>query len=116
MYKAYELDFTNADLNAFSSSSQSYTHVVNQIDHNQKSINKRIENLFESENDLVDYYSKDSKILDADEIIKDWFPTIKADIFISQTVDKVHFMDDIYSLFFYNRFMKTNARSDSYDV
>ncbi|EGO2616311.1 TPA: hypothetical protein ACG8UZ_002949, partial [Enterococcus faecium] len=85
MYKAYELDFTNADLNAFSSSSQSYTHVVNQIDHNQKSINKRIENLFESENDLVDYYSKDSKILDADEIIKDWFPTIKADIFISHS-------------------------------
>ncbi len=34
----------------------------------------------------------------------------------SQTVDKVHFMDDVYSLFFYNRFMKTNARSDSYDV
>ncbi len=33
-----------------------------------------------------------------------------------QTVDKVHFMDDVYSLFFYNRFMKTNARSDSYDV
>ncbi|ROZ33204.1 IS256 family transposase, partial [Enterococcus avium] len=32
-----------------------------------------------------------------------------------QTVDKVHFMDDVYSLFFYNRFMKTNARSDSYD-
>lgn len=34
----------------------------------------------------------------------------------AQTVDKVHFMDDVYSLFFYNRFMKTNARSDSYDV
>ena len=33
-----------------------------------------------------------------------------------QTVDKVHFMDAVYSLFFYNRFMKTNARSDSYDV
>ena len=33
-----------------------------------------------------------------------------------QTVDKVRFMDDVYSLFFYNRFMKTNARSDSYDV
>ncbi len=35
---------------------------------------------------------------------------------VSQTVDKVYFMDAVYSLFFYNRFMKTNARSDSYDV
>ncbi|MCB6919247.1 hypothetical protein LIZ91_22070, partial [Enterococcus avium] len=34
----------------------------------------------------------------------------------AQTVDKVYFMDAVYSLFFYNRFMKTNARSDSYDV
>ena len=41
---------------------------------------------------------------------------IKKVKYFTQTVDKVHFMDDVYSLFFYNRFMKTNARSDSYDV
>ncbi len=42
--------------------------------------------------------------------------TLCAPSWTSQTVDKVRFMDDVYSLFFYNRFMKTNARSDSYDV
>ena len=41
---------------------------------------------------------------------------ISGSLSLAQTVDKVHFMDDVYSLFFYNRFMKTNARSDSYDV
>lgn len=85
LYKAYELDFTNADLNVFSSSSKSYTHVVNQINRNKEAINTRIESLFESENDLVDYYADGNKVLDADQIIKDWFPTIKADIFISHS-------------------------------
>ncbi|MDT2403850.1 hypothetical protein P7D43_15905, partial [Enterococcus avium] len=40
---------------------------------------------------------------------------MKESEYLFQTVDKVHFMDAVYSLFFYNRFMKTNARSDSYD-
>ena len=43
-------------------------------------------------------------------------PSMEEYFYSSQTVDKVHFMDAVYSLFFYNRFMKTNARSDSYDV
>lgn len=85
MYKAYELEFKNADLNVFSASSKSYTYVANQIDRNKESINFRIENLFESERDLADYYSDNNKILDAEKIIKDWFPTIKADIFISHS-------------------------------
>ncbi len=41
---------------------------------------------------------------------------IEHSFFKKKTVDKVHFMDAVYSLFFYNRFMKTNARSDGYDV
>ncbi|PNE48325.1 hypothetical protein AUF12_19440 [Enterococcus avium] len=44
------------------------------------------------------------------------FKKSMSSLLILQTVDKVYFMDDVYSLFFYNRFMKTNARSDSYDV
>ena len=34
----------------------------------------------------------------------------------SQTVDKVHFMDAVYSLFFYNGFMKPNTGGIVYDV
>ncbi|MGC3221096.1 hypothetical protein ACPTGR_13615, partial [Enterococcus faecium] len=36
------------------------------------------------------------------------YATLSDKLYQAQTVDKVHFMDDVYSLFFYNRFMKTN--------
>jgi hypothetical protein len=35
---------------------------------------------------------------------------------LSQTVDKVHFMDAVYSFFFYNGFMKPNTGGIVYDV
>ena len=67
---------------------------------------------------IMSIYS--AKYTDAPKRIRELFEkdrlTTKIVNTISQTVDKVHFMDDVYSLFFYNRFMKTNARSDSYDV
>ncbi|BDP76411.1 hypothetical protein EfmAA242_06390 [Enterococcus faecium] len=57
MYKAYELDFTNADLNAFSSSSQSYTHVVP----SQRGLNENSNGLLRRDGLLksMDYISDD---------------------------------------------------------
>ncbi|HFZ6004096.1 TPA: IS256 family transposase [Enterococcus faecium] len=115
MKKFYSASSLNAAHAAFDSFQNRWSHYSGAVDVCKRNFS-HVEQLF-------DYGSAIRKIMyttNAVESIHSSFRKVtKKGVFSNenaQTVDKVHFMDDVYSLFFYNRFMKTNARSDSYDV
>ena len=115
MKKFYGASSLNAAHAAFDSFQNRRSHYSGAVDVCKRNFS-HVEQLF-------DYGSAIRKIMyttNAVESIHSSFRKVtKKGVFSNenaQTVDKVHFMDDVYSLFFYNRFMKTNARSDSYDV
>ncbi|HIF1540832.1 TPA: IS256 family transposase, partial [Enterococcus faecium] len=114
MKKFYSASSLNAAHAAFDSFQNRWSHYSGAVDVCKRNFS-HVEQLF-------DYGSAIRKIMyttNAVESIHSSFRKVtKKGVFSNenaQTVDKVHFMDDVYSLFFYNRFMKTNARSDSYD-
>ncbi|HIF1704973.1 TPA: IS256 family transposase, partial [Enterococcus faecium] len=113
MKKFYSASSLNAAHAAFDSFQNRWSHYSGAVDVCKRNFS-HVEQLF-------DYGSAIRKIMyttNAVESIHSSFRKVtKKGVFSNenaQTVDKVHFMDDVYSLFFYNRFMKTNARSDSY--
>ena len=115
MKKFYSASSLNAAHAAFDSFQNRWSHYSGAVDVCKRNFS-HVEQLF-------DYGSAIRKIMyttNAVESIHSSFRKVtKKGVFSNenaQTVDKVHFMDDVYSLFFYNRFIKTNARSDSYDV
>ncbi|HFM7636731.1 TPA: IS256 family transposase [Enterococcus faecium] len=115
MKKFYSASSLNAAHAAFDSFQNRWSHYSGAVDVCKRNFS-HVEQLF-------DYGSAIRKIMyttNAVESIHSSFRKVtKKGVFSNenaQTVDKGHFMDDVYSLFFYNRFMKTNARSDSYDV
>ena len=115
MKKFYSASSLNAAHAAFDSFQNRWSHYSGAVDVCKRNFS-HVEQLF-------DYGSAIRKIMyttNAVESIHSSFRKVtKKGVFSNenaQTVDKVHFIDDVYSLFFYNRFMKTNARSDSYDV
>ncbi len=115
MKKFYSASSLNAAHAAFDSFQNRWSHYSGAVDVCKRNFS-HVEQLF-------DYGSAIRKIMyttNAVESIHSSFRKVtKKGVFSNenaQTVDKVHFMDDVYSIFFYNRFMKTNARSDSYDV
>ncbi|HIF1347912.1 TPA: IS256 family transposase, partial [Enterococcus faecium] len=112
MKKFYSASSLNAAHAAFDSFQNRWSHYSGAVDVCKRNFS-HVEQLF-------DYGSAIRKIMyttNAVESIHSSFRKVtKKGVFSNenaQTVDKVHFMDDVYSLFFYNRFMKTNARSDS---
>ncbi|WP_257945821.1 IS256 family transposase, partial [Enterococcus faecium] len=111
MKKFYSASSLNAAHAAFDSFQNRWSHYSGAVDVCKRNFS-HVEQLF-------DYGSAIRKIMyttNAVESIHSSFRKVtKKGVFSNenaQTVDKVHFMDDVYSLFFYNRFMKTNARSD----
>ncbi|HII4270768.1 TPA: IS256 family transposase, partial [Enterococcus faecium] len=110
MKKFYSASSLNAAHAAFDSFQNRWSHYSGAVDVCKRNFS-HVEQLF-------DYGSAIRKIMyttNAVESIHSSFRKVtKKGVFSNenaQTVDKVHFMDDVYSLFFYNRFMKTNARS-----
>ncbi|HFM5975747.1 TPA: IS256 family transposase, partial [Enterococcus faecium] len=109
MKKFYSASSLNAAHAAFDSFQNRWSHYSGAVDVCKRNFS-HVEQLF-------DYGSAIRKIMyttNAVESIHSSFRKVtKKGVFSNenaQTVDKVHFMDDVYSLFFYNRFMKTNAR------
>ncbi|HFN1621270.1 IS256 family transposase, partial [Enterococcus faecium] len=108
MKKFYSASSLNAAHAAFDSFQNRWSHYSGAVDVCKRNFS-HVEQLF-------DYGSAIRKIMyttNAVESIHSSFRKVtKKGVFSNenaQTVDKVHFMDDVYSLFFYNRFMKTNA-------
>ncbi|HHA4982563.1 TPA: IS256 family transposase, partial [Enterococcus faecium] len=107
MKKFYSASSLNAAHAAFDSFQNRWSHYSGAVDVCKRNFS-HVEQLF-------DYGSAIRKIMyttNAVESIHSSFRKVtKKGVFSNenaQTVDKVHFMDDVYSLFFYNRFMKTN--------
>ncbi|HII4258952.1 TPA: IS256 family transposase, partial [Enterococcus faecium] len=106
MKKFYSASSLNAAHAAFDSFQNRWSHYSGAVDVCKRNFS-HVEQLF-------DYGSAIRKIMyttNAVESIHSSFRKVtKKGVFSNenaQTVDKVHFMDDVYSLFFYNRFMKT---------
>ncbi|HFN2174724.1 TPA: IS256 family transposase, partial [Enterococcus faecium] len=105
MKKFYSASSLNAAHAAFDSFQNRWSHYSGAVDVCKRNFS-HVEQLF-------DYGSAIRKIMyttNAVESIHSSFRKVtKKGVFSNenaQTVDKVHFMDDVYSLFFYNRFMK----------
>ncbi|HHA5396080.1 TPA: IS256 family transposase, partial [Enterococcus faecium] len=104
MKKFYSASSLNAAHAAFDSFQNRWSHYSGAVDVCKRNFS-HVEQLF-------DYGSAIRKIMyttNAVESIHSSFRKVtKKGVFSNenaQTVDKVHFMDDVYSLFFYNRFM-----------